>query len=208
MTCPLPSFTARAASLLLVTIVTSRALTAQAPPPVPPVPVPAPAPVSPASAPAPMSLAYRVPAIALVQPPASSGSAGSVPQDRPVVVWRFAAGEPQDPIDLRSLLVTVDGVDRTMLFQVAGTEAWGPLADAASIARGMLPIGAHRVAARICSSRGACGQAEQTVTVIGSIAQSPTVAVARDTTAAATKQSKARRTLDVLVGVGRKLLLP
>jgi hypothetical protein len=69
-------------------------------------PVPAPAP---SSSPAP---AYRPPALALVQPAAG----GSVPQDRPVVVFRFAAGEPNDLIDVRSFAVAVDGHDRTQLF--------------------------------------------------------------------------------------------
>jgi hypothetical protein len=54
-------------------------------------------PASPPATNAPVLAAYRAPTIALVQPPAG----GSVPQDKPVVVFRFAAGEPDDPIDSR-----------------------------------------------------------------------------------------------------------
>jgi hypothetical protein len=91
---------------------------------------------------------YRLPVIALAQP--VTGSA--LPQDKPVVLFRFAAGEATDPIDLGSFAVSVDGENRTALFQMSGAEAWGPLTSEAD----RIELGEHELVARICSSRGAC----------------------------------------------------
>ena len=149
---------------------------------------------------------YRAPVIALVQPPmGASGSGGTVPLDRPAVVFRFAAGEPDDPLDLGSLLVAIDGVDRTALFQATATQAWGPLADEETLRRGAFAAGPHRVAARVCSSRGACTTAEAQVLV-----QPGPIAVTATTLEAPQvgKRSTTRRVLDTAVGVVRKLLSP
>lgn len=123
-------------------------------------------------------LPYRAPAIALVQPAAG----GSVPLDRPVVLFRFAAGEPSDPLDAASFGVWVDGRDRTAAFQVGAYEAWGPLVGApdgpgassptatssaqpATPPNDALAPGVHQVTARICSVRGACASTAAAVTV-------------------------------------------
>src|SRR5690349_18729997 len=82
-------------ALLAIVALPWTSIGAQQPPP----PVPSPVPAS-ASSPALMS--YRPPAIALVQPLLPPAGTGSVPRDRPAVVFRFAAGEPDDPLDARS----------------------------------------------------------------------------------------------------------
>jgi len=111
-----------------------------------------------AAAPAVSLMPYRAPSIALVQP----GPGATVPLDRPVIVLRFAQGEASDPLDLATMRVTVDGRDRTRLFQVTPAEAWGPLA-----AQGeFLAQGEHTVAARICSSRGACASLVTALAVV------------------------------------------
>lgn len=137
--------------------------------------------------------AYRPPALALVQ----SAAGGSVPQDRPVVVFRFVPGEPNDLIDVRSFAVSVDGVDRTSLFQVSPGEAWGSLAplDNASA----LATGAHQLVARICSSRGVCAELSATVSGVPSAVENaePTHASARR-----------RKLLGALLDAVRKILTP
>ncbi|NUR35737.1 MAG: hypothetical protein HOQ30_17165 [Gemmatimonadaceae bacterium] len=142
---------------------------------------------------------YRTPVIALVQP----ASGGTVPQDKPVVVFRFAQGEPDDAVDAKSFAVSVDGVDVTGGFQVVGGEAWGSLADA-SPATGASPItpGAHQVIVRICSERGACGSASASVSVISSAQQSAILPSGN------TAMSKRTRLLDLVIRATRKLLLP
>lgn len=141
---------------------------------------------------------YRAPVLALVQP-----ATGTVTQDKPVVVFRFAQGEPADPIDLASFAVSVDGEDRTRLFQVAtgsaGGDAWGPLDPPGDEA---LTAGAHQVVARICSTRGACASAASAVIVMPPLVQ-PAGDAAPDE-----KKSRKRKVLDAVVGVGRKLLVP
>lgn len=140
---------------------------------------------------------YRAPTIALVQPQ----NGGAVPQDKPVVVFRFAAGEPADPIDARSFRVAVDGEDRTALFQVSAGEAWGPLAMAsAGRPDDAVAAGAHTLAARVCSSRGACASTTATVTAL------PAAAVA--TPAPAPSAKRRARVIDVLLSAVRKLLMP
>lgn len=136
---------------------------------------------------------YRLPALALVQPPAG----GSVPQDRPTVVFRFAPGEASDPIDSRTFAVTVGGENRSALFQVAATEAWGPLAPAVAGQSPVIALGAHRVAARICSVRGACAAVTAVVTVVPPIASSEKVATDRK-----------RSLLELLLLAVRKLVAP
>ena len=149
---------------------------------------------------------YRAPTIALVQPPSSAiaggGVTGSVPRDRPVVVFRFVAGEPDDPLDARSLVVAVDGVDRTALFRTTTSEAWGPLASDADLERGALEPGPHRVAARICSARGTCGGTEAQVLVVPGLTSD-----AKDASDSR-KRSFVRRALGVLGEATRKILIP
>ena len=129
--------------------------------------------------------AYRAPQIALVQP----RPGGTVAQDRPALVFRFAQGEPDDPIDIASFAVSVDGEDRTKGFQVTAAQAWGPLGDTP-------PVGLHEVTARVCSTRGACATAQ------GSVAVLPAP------TSGATPTSKKRKALGALLDFGKRLLLP
>ncbi|MDB4884648.1 MAG: hypothetical protein JWN79_86 [Gemmatimonadetes bacterium] len=114
----------------------------------------------PATLPTPVLPTYRPPVIALAQP----AEGVVLPEDKPVVVLRFAAVEPLDPIDALTLSVTVDGTDRTTLFTLAQGEAWGRLSPPDEL----LAAGQHEVRARICSTRGTCGVAKGTVTVISS----------------------------------------
>ena len=138
---------------------------------------------------------YRLPAIALVQPQ----DGGVVYQDRPVIVVRFALGEPTDPIDATSLAVNVDGVDRTKLFQTSGSDAWGPLAPAG--VGDSLAIGAHHVTARICSQRGACAMTQATVAVIPN-------AAATAATAPNAGRSIHQRVLEAALNAVRRILTP
>jgi hypothetical protein len=135
---------------------------------------------------------YRTPLIALVQP----ANGGAVPRDKPVVVFRFAQGEPNDAIDTRSLVVSVDGVDVTAGFQIVGGDAWGPLADATVAAS--LGGGPHQVLARICSARGTCGTVSAVVSV---------TAVTQTTAPPTPLTSKRGRIMDLVVRA-TKLLLP
>jgi len=136
-------------------------------------------------------LAYRPPRIALVQP----AHGQSLQQDRPVVVIRFAAGEAGDPIDVRSFAISVDAKDKTDLFGVSATEAWGAIASVPS----ELPVGNHEVAVRICSARGACSSTTSTVTI-----SKPLVAPAD--TASTKGISKKRRMVDALLSALRTLI--
>ena len=141
---------------------------------------------------------YRAPMLALVQP-----ATGSVTQDKPVVVFRFAQGEPTDPIDLASFAVSVDGEDRTGLFQVATQpigEAWGPLADAAA-AQEELAVGAHIVAARICTTRGLCGTLQSTMTVMPPV-------VAPTDNASGESHGKVRRLIGAILSAPKKIVAP
>lgn len=134
---------------------------------------------------------YRTPAIALVQP----ASGGTVPQDKPVVVFRFAQGEPDDHLDLRSFAVSIDGRDVSAGFQIVGSDAWGSLAPLQT--DGLPSVGVHAVTARICSERGACA----TVNAAVSIAQDGN-AVAPSTQG----MKKRDRFIDALLRVTKKLL--
>jgi hypothetical protein len=157
-------------------------------------------PTPPASSPALMP--YRPPAIALVQPVLPPAGTGSVPLDRPAVVFRFAVGEADDPLDTRSLVVAVDGADRTALFQATPDQAWGRLASEEQLRRGELTTGAHRVIARICSTRGVCATAEAQVLVV------PGVTSGDPTSKSASEQGATRRLLGAVLSATRKLLLP
>lgn len=140
--------------------------------------------------------AYRAPVIALVQP----GGGGTVAQDRPTVVFRFLPGEAGDPLDVRSFAVAVDGADRTPLFQLSATEAWGPLAaTAAEGDRSDIALGAHQLAARICSARGVCASVATTVTVVPAPGTSA---------GAATGASRRARLFEALLAATRRLVLP
>lgn len=138
--------------------------------------------------------AYRPPALALVQPAAG----GSLPSDKPILVFRFAPGEPNDPIDAQSFAVTVDGTDRTSRFQVTAGEAWGTLAE---LPEGSASPGTHQVSARICSTRGACSEVTAAVAVIAS-------ARASSAPAEASGNARRRKVVDAVVSVLRKLLEP
>ena len=105
------------------------------------------------------SPSYRSPTIAIVQPHAG----GAIPQDKPVVMFRFASGEPGDPIDAASFAVALDGVDRTVGFQVSATEGWGALVSGTREAT--LALGSHVLEARICSARGACATTSTAIVV-------------------------------------------
>lgn len=144
----------------------------------------------------PVAAPYRAPVLAMVEP----ANGGAVPADRPVVVFRFAPGEADDPLDLRSFAVSVDGQDRSALFQVTAREAWGPLVSAASgsgATHGLSP-GLHQVAARVCSSRGACTAMTATIT-----AQTQASGDAPDN-----GTGGRHRLLDLLLSALRKLVIP
>jgi hypothetical protein len=140
--------------------------------------------------------AYRPPVIALVQPPGG----GVVPQDRPVLVFRFAAGEPGDPLDAASLRVLVDGVDQTPRFQVSSVEAWGSIADSILEDDGA-PLGPRQVVARICSLRGACTESANVVTVVPPLGATGGQTRSRP-------DGRKERLLDALLAAARKLLNP
>jgi hypothetical protein len=135
-------------------------------------------------------IGYRSPALALVQP----GVGSELAQDKAVLIFRFAQGEPADPLDASSFAVWVNGSVRTASFQVGATEAWGPLSDS----RVVTP-GAYQVTARICSTRGACATTSATVTVASS-ATIPTTGVA-DANA-----SRKQRVIDLLLAGLRRLI--
>lgn len=149
----------------------------------------------PAPAPPPLSATYRQPTIALAQPPGG----GTLPQDKPVVVIRFAHGEPGDPLDLTSFRLTLDGEERTALFHVGAAEAWGPLA--APEDGEPLAAGPHQLRARICSERGACASLAASIAVV----PDPT---APAEPAATSGKSRRDGLLELLLDAARKLLLP
>lgn len=147
-------------------------------------------PAAPAPSP-PIVAPYRLPSIALVQPQ----DGGMVYQDHPVIVLRFALGEPSDPIDATSLAVNVDGMDRTKLFQTSGSDAWGPLAPAG--VSDLLAIGAHHVTARICSQRGVCAGMQVTILAIPNVT----------TATPAAGRSIHQRIRDAALSVARRILV-
>lgn len=106
-----------------------------------------------------LAIEFRPPSIVLAYP----ASNGALPADKPLIVFRFAAGDSNDPIDPTAFRATVDGIDRTSHFRVTSTEAWAQLADS-SATPGLTP-GSHLVGARVCSVRGACGSVAARVEV-------------------------------------------
>lgn len=120
---------------------------------------------APAGDSSPVTVPYRTPQIALAEPV----SGANVPQDNPAIVLRFARGEPDDPLDLSTFEVAVDGATRTPQFRIDSTEAWGSLDPPA---RGQseantraLALGIHQLSARICSTHGICADVRASVTV-------------------------------------------
>lgn len=91
-----------------------------------------------------------LPVISLVQAP----SGGNVRGDEPVLVLRFAVGEPDDPVNVRRFAITVDGEDRTTRFRGAVIEVRGVVlahADGVSSEGSTGDATGSR-----CSARGAC----------------------------------------------------
>jgi len=165
-------------------------------------PAPLPPPVQPAPA-LPAIQAYRPPQLALVQPLPG----GAVPQDKPVPVFRFSQGELTDPVDATSFSLSVDGEDRTALFQVSAVgEVWGPIAlvTPATKSDGGLVLGTHQILARICSSRGACATAQAPLLVLP--ANGPKAN--GQATAPPKPPNNKRRLIELLLSAGKNLLLP
>jgi hypothetical protein len=96
---------------------------------------------------------------------------GPIPADRPLVVFRFASSEPDDPVDPASFRAVVDGADRTTLFRLTAGEAWAMLADSTSAA--LVAPGPHAVSARICSARGACSRLDATLLIAATTLAQP-----------------------------------
>lgn len=153
---------------------------------------------------------YRLPTISLVQPVAGA----TIPRDRPVIVFRFVQGEAGDPLDDASFAVSVDGEDRTHLFKTgiaaaapgpapgAGAiaspagDAWGAIAGRPKKgASDLLALGPHRVAARVCSSRGLCAAIETTVVVTPPVVAPP-------------PRPRKRSLIEKLLGASQKLARP
>jgi hypothetical protein len=135
----------------------------------------------------------------MVQPATNTQQGGAIPQDRPVVVFRFAQGEITDPLDVGTFVVSLTGpgvapgnAARTSSFQISATEAWGSLADSKSPLSG----GVYEVTGRICSTHGSCATTTATVNV----------------TATATNvvkpQSRKDQLIDLLLGGVKRLLNP
>jgi hypothetical protein len=135
---------------------------------------------------------YHPPLLVLVQPAAD----GSLPQDRPIVVFRFAPGDSTDPVDARSFAITVDGKDRSTGFQAARDMVWGALAPPDEAAA--LGSGAHALVARICSIRGSCGEVNASVTIVAVAAPNPNAPV----------PNRKRTLLDLVLAALKKLLAP
>lgn len=101
---------------------------------------------------------YRAPTLILAAP----ADGAPLPADKPVAVLRFISVEPSDPIDALSFSVAVDGKDKTASFQATAGEAWGPLVGAGET----ITPGQHDLAARICTSHGACTTVRAPVTIV------------------------------------------
>jgi hypothetical protein len=177
----------------LLIVAASIPLAAQQPVNTPPVP-PGQSPTMPAGI-----SSYRAPVIAMVQPATNAQQGGSIPQDRPVVVFRFAQGEITDPLDVGtfSVCLTGPGVNtanavRTSSFQVSAAEAWGSLADS----KASLSAGVYEVTARICSTRGTCATTTATVNITASAMDS------------AKPQSRKDQLIDLLLNGVKRFLSP
>ena len=160
---------------------------------------------------------YRPPTIALIVP----ADGATIPADKPVIVLRFAAGDPADAIDPASLRMAVDGEDRTALLQLGDGEAWGPLmpdsvhsrtqdAISAPAHAPVIAPGVHLVHARVCSKRGVCGMLDAPVTVVPveSVLHSDTGATADSTSERQSTYSLLRWLLDLAIAIARRLLRP
>ena len=117
----------------------------------------------------------------------------SVPRSSATVMFRYAAGESGDPIDLRTFVVFVDDVDRTSHFRVTGDAAWGTIVDADGSG-----LKAHSVRARICSIRGVCAEVSANIVVVGE-------AVAQGVKLRPTRREKF---VDLFLEAARRLLRP
>lgn len=117
----------------------------------------------------------------------------SVPRSSATVLFRYAAGEASDPVDLRTFTVFVDDVDRTSHFRVTADAAWGTIVDADGNG-----LKAHSVRARICSIRGVCAEVSANVVVVG------------ESVSQATKLRRTRREklVDLFLEAARRLLRP
>ncbi len=135
---------------------------------------------------------YHTPLIIVAAP--TQGS--TLPDDKPVVVLRFMSNEPTDPIDALTFSVTMDGKDKTPLFQLTQGEAWGRIAEPSEV----LTAGSHDIAARICTAHGECGTTKTTVTVVSS---SSVAQVANGT--AAVKAKKKAKIFDAVLQAARVL---
>jgi hypothetical protein len=135
---------------------------------------------------------YHTPLIIVAAP--AQGS--TLPDDKPVVVLRFMSNEPTDPIDALTFSVTMDGKDKTSLFQLTQGEAWGRIAEPSEV----LTAGSHDIAARICTAHGECGTTKATLTVVSS---SSVGQVASAT--AAVKAKKKAKIFDAVLQAARVL---
>jgi hypothetical protein len=148
----------------------------------------------------PVTLPYRAPQLALAEPVGGAG----LPQDNPSVVFRFAQGETDDPLDLATFEVAIDGAGRTTQFRVDSTTAWGsldpPPTDPSAPHDHALALGIHQLAARICSARAICTDTRATVTVIG-----PSTGTG-DTTAPAKRRSALVAVIVLILSLIRKLI--
>lgn len=117
----------------------------------------------------------------------------SVPRSSATVLFRYAAREASDPVDLRTFTVFVDDVDRTSHFRVTADAAWGTIVDADGNG-----LKAHSVRARICSIRGVCAEVSANVVVVG------------ESVSQATKLRRTRREklVDLFLEAARRLLRP
>ncbi|HZO19603.1 MAG TPA: hypothetical protein VFB46_11505 [Gemmatimonadaceae bacterium] len=129
------------------------------------------------------------PRIVLAHP----GAGMSVPRSSATVMFRYAAGEASDPIDLRTFTVFVDDVDRTSHFRVTADAAWGTIVDA-----GGNGLKAHGVRARICSIRGLCAEVSANVIVVGESAPQGTKP----------RPTRRERFIDLFLEAARRLLRP
>lgn len=174
-------------TLLALTALTTRALSLSA--------------QAPAGESSPVALPYRAPRLALVEP---EGGAG-LPQDNPAVVFRFAQGELDDPLDLTTFEVAVDGQSRTTEFRVDSAEAWGSLdpspRDSAASHDHALALGIHQLSARICSTRAICTDTRATVMVVASAIG------AVDSTAPAKRRSVLVAVIVLILALIRKLAI-
>ena len=116
----------------------------------------------------------------------------SIPSENPALVLRYSSSDESDPLDLRTLVVLVDGRDRTAHFRVTADVAWGTIVD------GTTGISAHEVEARVCTVRGVCVRLSAIVTVV-----SPVVA-----SQPAVNKDRRGKIIDVFLEAARRLLRP